>query len=444
MSFFDGLLKALPSVKDPVKVPTTRQKLLWTLIVLVIYFILGTIALIGLDPTKTASLGMYQMILASDIGTLITLGIGPIVLASIILQLLAGVKIINFDFSNPQDRARFTGTQKLLAIILSLIQAFIYVKFGMLAPLPGMLWLVVLQVFIGAMIVLYLDEVVSKYGIGSGIGLFIAAGVCQTIIWRIFSLPMSSSGYPGGLLFQGVSLIASGATLELLSVVLLPIAFTVLVFLAVVYAESVHVNIPLTVGRSGMGANFPVKLMYVSNMPAILAATLFANIALFATLFKNTVAANVLIPLSNFLTAPHELLQKIILGGATWGMILHALGYTIIFVLVCVIFGKFWVEVGGQGTENVASQLQRSGMSIPGFRRVERVLVSVLNRYIPTIVILGSIFVALLAVLADFTGAIGTGTGILLTVGIVYRFYEQLAKDQLFESGNFLKQMMGK
>jgi len=442
MSFFDGLLKALPSVKDPVKVPTTRQKLLWTLIVLVVYFILGTIALIGIDKDASNYLGNIQMILASDIGTLITLGIGPIVLASIILQLLAGVKIINFDFSNPQDRARFTGTQKLLAIILSLVQAFIYVKFGMLAPAEGMLWIVILQVFIGAMIVLYLDEVVSKYGIGSGIGLFIAAGVCQTIIWRIFSVPMGT--YSGGLLFQGVSLIASGATIELLSSILLPIAFTVLVFLAVVYAESVHVNIPLTVGRSGMGANFPVKLMYVSNMPVILAATLFANIALFATLFKNTVAANVLIPLSNFLTAPHELLQKIILGGATWGMILHALGYTIIFVLVCVIFGKFWVEVGGQGTENVASQLQRSGMSIPGFRRDERVLVSVLNRYIPTIVILGSIFVALLAVLADFTGAIGTGTGILLTVGIVYRFYEQLAKDQLFESGNFLKQMMGK
>jgi preprotein translocase subunit SecY len=132
------------------------------------------------------------------------------------------------------------------------------------------------------------------------------------------------------------------------------------------------------------------------------------------------------------------------MGAATGSMLLHALGYTIVFVLICVIFGKFWIEVGGQGTENVASQLQRSGMSIPGFRRDERVLVSVLNRYIPTIVILGSIFVALLAVLADLTGAIGTGTGILLTVGIVYRFYEQLAKDQLFESGNFLKQMMGK
>ena len=83
-------------------------------------------------------------------------------------------------------------------------------------------------------------------------------------------------------------------------------------------------------------------------------------------------------------------------------------------------------------------------MSIPGFRRDERVIVTVLNRYIPTIVIMGSITVGLLAVFADMTGAIGTGTGILLTVGIVYKFYEQLAKDQLFESGNFLKTMLNK
>lgn len=444
MSFYDNLLRVLPSVKDPEKVPSTRQKLLWTLIILVIYFLLGTISLVGLDQQKTTRISFYQTVLASDMGTIITLGIGPIVLASIILQLLAGVKILNFDFSNPADRAKFTGSQKLLTIVLSLVQAVIYVKFNLLVPLPGMFWLVVLQVFFGAIIVMYLDEVVTKYGIGSGIGLFIAAGVCQTIIWRIFSFPIASQGYAGGLLFQGVSLIASGATTELLSSVLLPIIFTIAVFLLVVYVESVHVNIPLTVGRSGMGANFPVKLMYVSNMPVILATTLFANVSLFAMVLKNTAVANVLIPISNFLTAPYELLQNIILGVATGGMILQALGYTVVFVIICVIFGKFWVEVGGQGSENIASQLQSSGMSIPGFRRDERVLVTVLNRYIPTIVTLGSIVVALLAVLADITGAIGTGTGILLTVGIIYRFYEQLAKDQLFESGNFLKQMLGK
>jgi len=445
MSFFDNLLGILPTVKEPSKVPNVRQKLLWTLIILVIYFILGTITLIGLDTQSEAvrNIGMYQTILASDIGTLITLGIGPIVLASIILQLLAGVKIINFDFSKTEDRARFSGAQKLLAIVLAIIEAFIYTKFGMLVPAAGMFWIVALQVVIGAIIVIYLDEVVSKYGIGSGIGLFIAAGVCQAIIWRIFSLPIGLND-TGGLLFQGIKLVMTGAMTELLALVIIPILFTLLVFFAVVYVESVHVNIPLTVGRSGMGANFPVKLMYVSNMPVILTGTLFANVALFASLAKGKALGNILTPIANFLTSQHGLLQNAIFGSVTLWMVLAAIGYAILFVFFCIIFGKFWVEVGGQGTENVAGQLQRSGMSIPGFRRDERVLVTVLDRYIPTIVVLGSITVAVLAVLADFTGAIGTGTGILLTVGIVYRFYEQLAKEQIFESGNFLKTMLNK
>jgi len=439
MSILDSIIGTLPSVKAPIKVPTIKQKLIWTFVVLCLFFVLGSITLIGLDPAKTAELGLYQMIMASNLGTLISLGIGPIVLASIILQLLAGVKIINFDFSNPKSRAKFSGIQKLLAIVLSVVEAVVATVAGMLVPLPGMTFLVILQVAFGSILLIYLDEIVSKYGIGSGIGLFIAAGVSQAVFWRIFAFPMS--GRVGGLLFQAFTSISAGTTVQLFSNILLPILMTLFVFFIVVYAESMHINIPLTVGRSGMGAKYPVKLLYVSNMPVILAGTLFANIRMLGGVFKNSSFFAVV---NNFIASPNGLLQTIIYGGATTSMILNALGYMVLFVLTCVIFGKFWVEVGGQSVSSVAQQLQRSGMSIPGFRRDERVIVGVLNRYIPTIVILGSIFVGLLSFFADITGAIGTGTGILLTVGIIYRFYEQLAKEQAFESSALLKQIAGK
>lgn len=442
MSFFDALLGALPTVKDPAKVPNIKQKLLWTLIALVVFFVMGTIALIGLNPESAFELGFYQTVLASNMGTLLTLGIGPIVLASIILQLLVGVKIINLDFSNTKDRAKFSGLQKLVAIVLAVVESVMFT--AKLGTAENMFFWVVLQIVLGSIIIIYLDEVVSKYGIGSGIGLFIAANVCQSIIWRIFSLPSAAAANSGGLLFLGIEYLTTGATLNLLSTVLLPILFTFLVFFAVVYAESMHVNIPLTVGRSGMGAKFPVKLMYVSNMPVILAATLFANVTMFSQLAKGTFMEAFLLPLGNFLVAPYGFIQEVILGTATLGMLWHSLAYMVVFVGVCVIFGILWVEIGGQGSEAVARQLQRSGMSIPGFRRDERVLTSVLKRYIPTIVIIGSMFVGVLAFLADITSALGTGTGILLTVGIVYRFYEQLAKEQLFESSNLLKQIAGK
>jgi preprotein translocase subunit SecY len=442
MSFYSIAQRLLPSVKDPIKSLTTKDKLLWTGIVLVVFFILGTVMLIGINPTQLPDLEYLQMILASQIGSLITLGIGPIVLASIILQLLVGVKIIDLDFSNPQDRAKFSILQKVSSVFLAIIEAIVAVKVGFLVPVAGMGFFVILQVVIGALIILYLDEVVQKYGIGSGIGLFIAAGVSQSIIWRIFSPPMA--GAQGGLLFVAIDLISTGAMIQLLTFVIIPLLITILVFLLVVYVEGMHVNIPLTVGRSGMGAKYPVKLLYVSVMPVIFASTLFANFNLLVNIAKNTRFENIMFKIGAVLTPQYQLLENAILGGTTSAMWINALIYMILFVLTCVIFGKFWVMVGGQDANSVARQLQNSGMSIPGFRRDERVLATVLNRYIPTITILGSIFVGFLAFFSDLTGAIGTGTGILLTVGVIYKIYEVLAKDQVFQNSELLKQVAGK
>ena len=442
MSFYNVLEKFLPAVRDPERAPTVKQKLIWTGIILVVFFILGSIGLIGIAPSALGSLQYFQMVMASKLGTLISLGIGPIVLASIILQLLVGVKLIDFDLSNPEDRAKFGLLQKLFSVILTVVEAFVSISVGLLAPLPGMGLAIVIQVSLGSILLLYLDEVSTKYGIGSGIGLFIAAGVSQTIIWRIFSFP--SAANTGGLLFQTFTYIKTGAMMSLLSSVIIPLLVTFLVFLVVVYAEGMYVNIPLTVGRSGMGAKYPVNLLYVSNMPVILAATLFANIALFVRLAKGTIFQNILYKISAVLTPKYQLIGTTLLGGATWSMWLSAFIYLVIFVITCILFGKFWVQVGGQSSGDVAKQLQSSGMSIPGFRRDHRVLTTVLQRYIPTITILGSIFVALLAFVSDIVGAIGSGIGIMLTVGIIYRFYEQLAKDQMFESSAFMKTVIGK
>ncbi len=115
------------------------------------------------------------------------------------------------------------------------------------------------------------------------------------------------------------------------------------------------------------------------------------------------------------------------------GLVLHGLLYVLILVVICVIFGKFWIEMAGQGPEAVSNQLEKSGMFIPGFRRDPRVVKTILDKYIPPITIISSALVGLLAGFADMTGALGSGTGILLTVGIVYRLYEELAKQQMIE-----------
>ena len=464
MSFLDfikPLFKYIPEVQTPTEKPGLNQRLKWTFLVLVVFFILGQIKLFGLSATSAGSLSQLQVLLASSIGTLLTTGIGPIVVASIILQLLVGAGILKLDFSNPEARTTFSSLQKILGVILAFVEAIIYSKAGMLSPSPGMFIWIVLQVALGSILLMYMDEVIQKYGIGSGISLFIASGVASSIFWKIFA-PISTTG-------AGWKLIGSGAAISMSSPAgylwlffnqmgsnilnafimnIIPIIAALVVFFIVVYFEGVHVNIPLTMGRAGKFGRFPVKFLYVSNIPVILAVALFANISLVNHLVEGK-GIFLLTPLIGFIThftsAPYGLLQNILLQGGfagLWGQVLQGLVYVVILMLTCVLFGIIWVQMAGQDSASVAKQLQGSGMFLPGFRRDPRVIKSVLDRYIPTITILGALFVGFLAGFASLTSAVGTGMGILLTVDIVYRFYEELAKEQLSDHA-FLSKVLG-
>ena len=439
-----GISGFLPEIKAPTKEVPFKQKLLWTTVAVLIFFILGNIWLIGLDTASgnIQQLQMIQTLLASNIGTIISAGIGPIVMASIILQLFVGAKLIPIDLSDPQGRSKFQALQKLFAVALCFIEGFIYVAGGMLVPMGGvslmnpMLYFVSLQIALGSLILLYLDEIVSKWGIGSGISLFIAAGVSGAMFWQLFSFPIPFAANPaiqaqGGILW---STFTSGNLLWLL-----PIVGVIAIFLVVTFAEGMHVNIPITMGHRGTGGRYPVKFLYVSNMPVILAVALFANVNLWALfLAKVPILGDLAQGLSWAVTRPTiggmSLVQGLFIQGinsVTLLAMLQGAIYLFLLIIACIVFGWFWVQMGNQSTEAVAEQLYRSGMQIPGFRKDKRIMEKVLSRYIPPITILGSIFVALLAGMGDFVlSGLASGTGILLTVGIVYRFYEEIAKSQ--------------
>ncbi len=451
----DPILKLLPEVRRPEVSPSLKQKIFYSALALVLFFIMGQVPLIGLSGQSTQQVDALQTILASDIGSLITVGIGPIVLASIILQLLVGGGLIQLDLSIPENKSRFTATQKLLAIILSFFEGAAFLGFGIpgvgfLTATPGMFLFVVLQIAVGSIILLYLDELVSKWGIGSGIGLFIAGGVSQGFFWQVFR-PADAFG-SSGRIFQIIQALLEGSAYQAF-VGFVPILFVILIFLVVVFAEGMHVNIPIAMGQSGSGGRFPVKFLYVSNMPVILAAALFANIQLWAALTQSIpFVSSITQGLSWATSAPRigtgfslvEGLLTLGITSTTASEVLQAAVYIIVLVVACVIFGRFWIELGGQGSKAVAGQLDKSGMSIPGFRRDPRIMEKVLDRYIPHVTIMGSIFVGLLAGLSDITtAALVSGTGVLLTVGIVYRLYEELAKAQLMDLHPALKGFFG-
>ena len=471
-----SVAKHLPVVKSPERPLSVKEKLVWTGIAVVLFFMMYNTTCLGVKVSAGGG-DFLQTITAANIGSLLTAGIGPLVLASIFLQLFVGAGIIKLDMKNRVEKQKFLEVQKVIAILLALVEGAIFVMSGRtpLQPLfgsmgegymvaaggtialhaPYTMLLVVLQIAIGSIIVLYLDELVTKYGIGSGISLFIAAGVSFSIILQFFGLVFGGLGSPGVIptLTGGEGGQPDASAIPDAIMILLPFFFTIIVFLVVVYFESVKVEIPIAFERvRGMVPKLPLKFFYVSNIPVIFASALILNMQLFA----GTLLANVDAPWLGYVGSDHVLRDGFLYmltpihGGINtrdyfntllnaqtpyykipeWA---HAVTYVLFLSLVSVLFGVFWVETANMDAKSMAGQLSGSGLQIPGFRRDERMLEKILNNNIFPLTVLGSFSVGLLAGLADLTGALGTGTGILLTVGILYRMYEQLEQMQAFE-----------
>merc|ERR1712115_444199 len=255
-----------------------------------------------------------RVILASNRGTLMELGISPIVTSGLIMQLLAGAKIIEVG-DTPRDRALFSGAQKLFGMIITIGQAIVYVMTGMYGVPSemgmGVCLLIVIQLFIAGLIVLLLDELLQKgYGLGSGISLFIATNICETIIWKAFSPTTINTGrgteFEGAIIALFHLLITRSDKVKALREALyrqnLPnltnLLATVLIFVVVIYFQGWRVDLPVKYQKyRGQQGNYPIKLFYTSNMPIILQTALVSNLYFVSQLLYNRAPTNVLVRL---------------------------------------------------------------------------------------------------------------------------------------------------
>lgn len=442
MNYADFLLY-IPTVKTPEQRQTFKQKLWWTLGILAIYFVMTEVTVYGVNPAGGSALAQISHLLGATFGSLVTLGIGPIVTASIILQLLVGAKIINWDLKSHNGRVLFQGTQKILAIFFSIVEAAAYTLFGAVTPISyttGMITLVIAQLALGGILVILLDEIVSKWGFGSGISLFIAAGVSKEIFVRAFSIIRvpGTEAYVGLIPSLLQSAIQGNFSYATFTNTAVPLISTVLVFLTVVYAQAMRVEIPLAFGSlRGFGRKWPLKFIYTSNMPVILTAALLINLRVWASFLANRgieifgkfdSSGNAISGLAYYISPPTTFVINILNGNFIFDEFTRVITYTIVLTSGSIMFSIFWVSTSGMDSRSVANQIQNIGMQIPGFRRDPRIMERVLERYIPALAILGGAFVGVLAALADITGALGSGTGILLTVMIIFNLYELLAK----------------
>ncbi|MGB6501653.1 MAG: preprotein translocase subunit SecY [Thermoplasmata archaeon] len=511
----------MPAVQQPKGHVHFRTKMSWTIGVLLTYFLLTNIYLFGVDQSTVIDLfASYRAILAGAQGTLMHLGIGPIVTGSIIMQLFTGAKIIGLDLTDDEDKGTYQGTQKVVVIAMIFIEAIPQV-FGYLTPSSSIVAslnlaspgngpllanaIIIGQLVLGSYLVFLMDEVVSKWGIGSGISLFIAAGVSQQIIQGTLnwlpstpSSPISYQNPPSGtipkalwfLTHWSASQMAGGGWEKVLLSPPNPVVAlvgTAAIFFMVAWTESTRIELPLSHAEArGARGRYPLRLIYASNIPVILMSALLANVSMISILlwsnptlshfpllghewwigsyptaaFASAHNLSQTQPLTGgayYLSTPNGLESWLLpilnyqqYGGflyfhAWWQGILHVSIYFVAMVVGSILFAKFWIQTTNMGPEAVARQIEATGMQIPGFRREPRVLRRVLERYIPVITVISGAAVGSLAAGADLIGTLGnaSGTGVLLTVGIIINLYEAMGREQLMEMNPLLRRFLG-
>lgn len=455
-----GIVKRIVEKAEPylIQVPKPKKKLslqtrlLWCGIALLIYQVMGQTPLFGATAPEFDFLAFARVIFASQQGTLVELGIGPIVTAGLLMQLLKGSEILKFDFKKPEERGVFQTATKLVTYIVIIVESIVYAiaVYGPAITNPTILYVIIGQLIAASIIIMFLDELIQKgWGLGSGISLFIMAGVAQQILWSIFSpLPAGDGASIGVFPFVVQSFMQGDIADIFFRANQLPSIFglliTVGVMLLLVYTQAIKIEIPIVSTKyRGFSATYPIKLMYVSNIPVILASALTANAIFMGQMLWANINPRNNNPLFNILAQFDPTSPSTPIGGIVYyitpprGLELVALDpmravlYVFFMIGIVIVFGRLWVELGGLSPKSAAKNLLDADVQIPGFRKSNQPVEALLNKYIPSVTIIGSAILGALAGVSDVLGVFGSGIGILLMVDILINYYQQLVREQV-------------
>ena len=281
----------VPQIEAP---PTSERetidlmdKLKWTFGCLIIYLILCGTPLYGISLSILSSsndpLYWFRPMLASRSGTLMELGISPIVTSGLVLQLLAGSRMIYVDQHNNSEKALFQAVQKLFAIFIAIGEAIAFIASGVyghwLYDLGiGNTILLFIQLVFSCILLMLLDEIIQRgYGLGNGVSLFIATNICTNIIWK--TLSPTAVDTSSGLQYEGAIIALFHLILTRKSIVpALKEAFyrvnlpnitnlfsTIIMFIVVIYFQGFRIDLPVksTKLRGPHGqTKYPIKLFY--------------------------------------------------------------------------------------------------------------------------------------------------------------------------------------
>eukprot|EP00758_Cryptobia_borreli_P002186 Tbor_TRINITY_DN2843_c0_g1::TRINITY_DN2843_c0_g1_i1::g.23285::m.23285/K10956/SEC61A; protein transport protein SEC61 subunit alpha len=473
LDFVVPFLRFIPEVAKPKKASGIKDRIMWTAVALFIFLICCQVPVFGSRPSKTSDPFYWmRVVLASNKGTLMELGISPMITANLFMELLAGIGVMNVDQNNKVERANFEGAQKIFALVITVVEATAYVASGMYGQLSMIMCIaVVVQLIIATIICMLLDELLQKgWGLGSGSTLFIATNICDTIVWKCFSPSTLNTGR--GTEFEGAiiaffSLIVTRsdkvrAIKEALYRPQLPnivnLIATLFIFAVVVFLQGFHINLATSrINSAAPSEPFQIKLFYTSNMPIILQTSIISNFNFFSQLLFRRFRTNFLVSLfgqweereysssgqmypvgglAYYITAPQTFVEML-------NDPIHAIFYIFFILVTCAMFSKVWVNINKTSPRDMARKLMSEDKRLKQYRNTEEDIAIALNRYIPTAAAFGGICIGALTIMADFLGAIGSGTGILLAVTMIHQYNEILQREwQDLGMGSWFKNKM--
>ncbi|MFN3693145.1 MAG: preprotein translocase subunit SecY [Candidatus Paceibacteria bacterium] len=401
---------------------TIRNRVLFVLGALVIFRLLAAVPIPGVDQAvlqqffaNNQFLGLLNIFSGGGLSNLsiVMLGVGPFITASIILQLMTvmspKMKSL-YTEEGEAGRAKFTQYTRMLSLPLAILQAFGFLTLlesqGVISHLTFFDFaLNVILVVAGAVLLMWLGELVTEYGVGNGVSIIIFAGIMAglptTISQLIFNF--NAAQLP---LYIGFTFLAIGI---IYAVVVMTEAERVV---PITNAKQSRGNMMLT--TRGSNSYLPLRLNQAGVIPIIFAL----SILLFPQMILNILSAFNLSWVASANTAITGFMNDYVLYGAVY--------------FVFVFFFTFFYTAVTFDPEAIAKNLQRNGSFIPGIRPGDHTA-EYLGNLITRLTLVGALFLAVVAVLPIAlqvaTGiaalAIG-GTAILIVVNVVLDLIRRL------------------
>lgn len=441
----------LQELNNAIKIPELKQKILFTLMLLIVCRIGGFIPVPGINGEMAISFfkqatgggqNLFQLVDIFSGGafsqmTVIALGVVPYISASIIMQLLVALwPSLQREVKENAEagKRKINKMTRGLTVILSFLQALLFAKYALQMNIarPGIIagelldiqafgipWLffliTVVTMTTGTMFLMWIGEQITERGIGNGMSLIITVGILSQLPSAI------------GLILQQLNLDSQEPGQMNFSTVLVLLGVFVLVTIATIMIIQGHRRVPLQyarriVGRQesqGGSSYIPLKVNYAGVIPVIFASSLLMFPATLGT-FVGT--GNWIGEVASWLSPGSTL-------------------YMVMFVIMILFFTYFWTATQFR-PDQIASDMKKNGAFIPGIRQgkpTQDYLESTMNR----VTLLGAVFLALIAILPSIIGRIlGVpstisyffgGTALLILVGVVLDTMKQVESHLLMK-----------